>query len=88
MYRLFFLLPLLIVSACIDPQAPYRTAVRPADAGFATAVPIGHTRFSNDSLAELFADLMFDTEWGETVPELLRLEAPVSVELIGEGSAQ
>ena len=58
----------------------------PTDAAFAASVPVGHTRFSNDSLSGLFTDLVFDTEWGETVPRLLRLEAPVSVGLEGPNS--
>ena len=82
------LILVLALGACTQRTEPYRTAVRPTDAAFAAAVPVGHTRFSNQSLAELFGDLHFDTEWGEAVPELLRLNAPINVALNGPGSAQ
>lgn len=71
---------------CTMPTTRTGTEVKPLDAGFAGMVPIGHTRFSNTSLSALFTDLVFDTEWGGTIPKLLRLEAPVSVALVGQGS--
>lgn len=77
---------LICVAACAPRTVPYRTAARPNDAAYAAAVPTGHTHFSNASLAGLFTDLLFDTEWGETVPQLLRLDAPVAVALQGPGS--
>ena len=75
---------LLAASGC-STQAPVKPL--PADPAFAAGVPVGHTRFSNTSLSELFTDLVFDTEWGETIPRLLRLDAPVSVHLTGPSSA-
>ena len=84
-FRLVLLL-LFVVGACGPRTAPYQTTARPVGNAFAAAVPIGHTRFSNDSLSHLFTDLVFDTEWGASVPTLMRLDPPVNVGLVGLGS--
>ena len=52
------------------------------------AVPAGHTRYSNESLAELFVRLTHDLEWGGRRRHLIRYEGPISVGLSGPGAGR
>ena len=58
-FRTGALLTLLtsVLLACGPRTTPYATAPNPAPDNFARAVPVGNTAYSNESLANLFADL-------------------------------
>ena len=81
-----------LLSACkppVDggPAAPYRTGSQPGYPVLGGALPAGHTRYSNNSLADLFVHLTHDLEWGERRPNLVRYERPVSVGVTGSSAA-
>ncbi|MEO0821135.1 MAG: DUF2927 domain-containing protein [Pseudomonadota bacterium] len=78
-----------LLTACSPGRdAPYRATPAPQTAAFASAVPAGHTRYQNASLAIAFVGLTHDMEWGGARPHLVRYEAPVRVALEGPGSRQ
>ena len=68
------------------PAAPYRTGAQPGYPVLGGALPAGHTRYSNDSLAQAFVHLTHDLEWGERRPNLVRYERPVSVGVTGHSA--
>ena len=70
-----------VVDALKARASPHPIAVE-GDA----ALPSGHTRYSNQSLADLFVRLTHDLEWGGRRPNLVRYEAPVSVGISGPGA--
>lgn len=67
---------------------PYRTADQPSFPPFGSALPAGHTRYSNESLASVFVRLTHDLEWGGRRPHLVRYETPVSVGVTGRPAPQ
>ncbi len=72
--------------AVVVVQAAPAVAVKPAFPGLGAALPAGHTRFSNVSLARLFTSLSHDMEWGARRRNLVRYEVPISVGLEGPGA--
>lgn len=77
-----------ILGACAPQAGPYRIAPLPHDTLYAAYTPAGHTRYSNESLAEVFTELTHGMEWGASRPGLVRFEGPVTVHMTGAGSAQ
>lgn len=77
-----------LLAACSARTDPYAIAERPAEPAYGAALPAGTTAWSNDSLAEAFTMLMHRSEWGGSVPYLLRYETPVRVNLVGDGANQ
>ena len=82
------LIVLLVLSGCA--AAPEQRSLPrqvpdalPEDPAWLTGVPFGHTRYDNDSLANLFTRLAHDLEWGGRRPALVRLQQPVSVGMTG-----
>jgi hypothetical protein len=67
-------------------DAPRAPAPRPAEPGWAAALPAGHTAWDNASLARVFVRLHFDTEWGGRRTRLLRHAEPVTLAVEGEGA--
>ncbi len=72
--------------AVVAAQAAPAVAVKPAFPGLGAALPAGHTRFSNVSLARLFTNLSHDMEWGARRRNLVRYEAPISIGLKRPGA--
>ncbi|MFK7943075.1 MAG: DUF2927 domain-containing protein [Paracoccaceae bacterium] len=77
---------MLILTACGPRTGPYETAERPKTDGYLSAVPAGHTTYSNDSLAEIFTKLTQFYENGGRAPGVYRFEGPVTVDMTGPGS--
>jgi hypothetical protein len=78
----------LALSACepgITPVSNKRHAPgpQPVTPALNTATPYGSTAYDNRSLANLFVRLAHDLEWGAQRPNLVRLEAPISVGMTG-----
>ena len=84
--RILMLLGVVAVAACTVRTEPYRTAALPKTAGYASAVPAGHTGYSNRSLADLFVLLTHGLENGEFRKSLQRFEEPVNIGMTGAGS--
>lgn len=85
LHRLFLV---LLLAGCGARTEPFQSAPRPEAPGYASAVPAGGTRYSNDSIAEVFVRLTHDLEWGGSRPNLVRFEGPVTVALSGPGAQQ
>ena len=58
---------------------PQTIAERPFYAGYGEAIGAQPLRWTARSIARDFDRLMFQTEWGEPVPLLLKWEKPVTV---------
>ena len=69
-----------------EHEARYVPGAQPTQPALGTAVPAGHTRYSNESLAELFVRLTHDLEWEGRRKHLIRYEGPISVGLAGPGA--
>ena len=67
------------------PETPYTPGRLPGYPRLGAALPAGHTRYDNGSLADLVVTLAHDLEWGTTRPNLIRYEGPVRVAVTGEG---
>ena len=82
----------LLLCACMPVTSgrdkPYLAGNQPSYPTLGAALPSGHTRYSNQSLADLFVRLTHDLEWGGRRPNLVRYEAPVSVGISGPGALQ
>jgi len=87
MRRIALLIAVLCLAACAVRTEPYRTAARPDDPRYGTALPAGHTAYDNQSLADLFVLLSHGLEYGAFRPGLQRFEAPVRLGITGPGSA-
>lgn len=86
--RLFWLCCALVLTACGPRTDPYTIAKLPETDGYLSAVPAGHTRYSNESLADVFVKLTHFFENGARAPGLYRFEQPITVGLVGDGAAQ
>jgi hypothetical protein len=75
-----------LLAACAGRTEPYRTAERPTEPTYASAVPSGGTAYSNESLADLFVQLTHGLENGTSRPALQRFERPVRIGLTGDGA--
>lgn len=64
-----------------DRARPQSVTERPFYAGYGEAIGAQPVRWTARSVARDFDRLMFQTEWGETVPVLLKWEKPVTVSL-------
>lgn len=99
--RRLLLLPLLSVplalaagcmaarGAALAEQAPPPVAQPAAPPSFprlGSALPAGHTRYDNASLAKLFAVMTHEMEGRAQRPHLVRYEGPVSVGVEGPGA--
>jgi hypothetical protein len=92
---LLFLLAALAAACTSAQEGPEATvavqqvalggAAKPAFPRLGAALPAGHTRYGNASLARLFTSLTHDTEWGARRRQLVRYEEAVSVSLEGPG---
>ncbi len=83
----------LVLAACMPtgPLArdePFTAGPKPGYPQLGAALPAGHTRYSNESLANLFAKLTHGLEWGAQRRHLIRYEEPVSVGLYGAAADQ
>lgn len=81
-----------LVIAC-TPQpggdaGPFIAGHQPGFPKLGGALPAGHTRYDNASLADLLVRLTHDLEWGGRRPSLQRYEVPVRVGMTGPGSAR
>lgn len=81
---------LLLLTAAVLPVSadPYLPGAQPVQPVLGAAVPAGHTRYSNESLADLFVALTHDLEWGGRRKHLIRYEGPVSVGVSGPGAGR
>ncbi len=77
---------LLATAACGTRSEPYRVAALPDAEGYLSAVPVGHTSYSNESLVDAFIDLTHFSEDGERYLHLHRFEGPVTIAMAGEAS--
>lgn len=70
-------------STIIDPgrDRPQQLAPRPVFAGYGSAVGQQEVNWSPSTLAEDFAELMFESEWGASYDRLLRWRGSVSIAL-------
>ncbi len=66
-------------------RGPYEPGAQPLAPVLGSAVPVGTTRYSNESLADLFVTLTHDLEWGGRRKHLIRYEVPISVGVTGPG---
>jgi hypothetical protein len=62
-------------------------APKPGFPSLGSALPAGHTRFSNESLARLFAVMTHELEGRARRPHLVRYQEPISVAIEGAGAA-
>lgn len=85
--RILCVASVALLAACAGRTEPYRTAERPQEPAYASAVPAGDTAYSNESLAQLFVQLTHGLESGKSRPALQRFERPVRVGLLGDGVA-
>lgn len=65
---------------------PYLPGIQPLVPALGAGLPAGHTRYSNESLADLFVTLTHEIEWGAQRRHLIRYEGPISVGLTGPGA--
>ncbi len=86
----FALIGLLAGCAMMPPQSVYNEdnrsqpqsiTQRPFYAGYGEAIGAQPVRWTAGSIARDFDRLMFQTEWGEPVPRLLKWEKPVTISL-------
>ncbi|MEM7056135.1 MAG: DUF2927 domain-containing protein [Pseudomonadota bacterium] len=70
------------------PDKPYQVGGQPSSPALGSALPFGGTRYSNDSLADVFVRLTHDLEWGASRPHLVRYEVPISVGISGRAAGQ
>ncbi|MEM7509071.1 MAG: DUF2927 domain-containing protein [Pseudomonadota bacterium] len=82
------LILILFLAGCGARTEPFQAAPRPDAPSYTSAVPAGGTRYSNDSIADVFVRLTHDLEWGGSRPNLVRFEGPVTVALTGAGAQQ
>lgn len=89
------ILLLLALSACapisnvpLGRDGAFSVGAKPGYPKLGAALPVGSTRYSNRSLADVFVLLTHGLEWGANRPNLVRYEAPISVGLTGPGSVQ
>ena len=80
------LLAAVLPARATDLAAPYQPGAQPLAPALGSGLPAGHTRYSNDSLADLFVTLTHDLEWDGRRPNLVRYEGPVSVGMTGAGA--
>ncbi len=64
-----------------DRVQPQSITERPFYAGYGEAIGAQPVRWTARSVARDFDRLMFQTEWGDTVPVLLKWEKPVTISL-------
>ena len=88
--RALLTLSLLLLAACqpnipAGPAKPYTPGTLPGYPRLGAALPAGHTRYDNGSLADLLVTLTHDLEWGASRPHLIRYEGPISVGVVGAG---
>ena len=91
--RIAILLVMSGIAACMPvadggPDRPYVAGSQPGYPQLGAALPAGHTRYENASLAALFVRLTHDLEWGARRPNLVRYEQPVSVGVTGPTAVQ
>lgn len=87
--RLFALLALAFAVAApagAAGQGPYQPGAQPLAPALGLALPAGDTRYSNESLADLFVTLTHELEWGARRRHLIRYEGPISVGITGPGA--
>lgn len=80
----------LLLAGCADAlgtTGPRLPVERPLEPALYSALPAGHTRYSHDSLADLFVRLTLESEWGAARKGLVRYEVPVVVGLEGRGAS-
>lgn len=70
------------------PDKPYQAGGLPISPTLGSAIPFGGTRYSNQSLADLFVRLTHDLEWGGSRPHLIRYERPITVGVSGRAATQ
>lgn len=70
------------------PDKPYQAGGQPTAPPLGGALPYGGTRYSNDSLTDVFVRLTHDLEWGASRPHLIRYEGPVKVGISGRAAGQ
>ena len=80
---------LLALAACgptvpTGPAQPYSPGARPPAPALGAAVPAGHTRYDNRTLADLLVKLTHDLEWGAARPHLVRYEGPIKLTVTGD----
>ncbi len=71
-----------------DRSAPQSLTQRPNFLGYGEAIGTQPVRWTAESLVRDFDRLMFQTEWGDPVPVLLKWEKPVTVSLASDELAQ
>lgn len=88
MQKLVRLLLVSLLAACGPQGGPvagkrHAPGPLPSVPSLNAATPYGSTVWDNGTLAQLFVHLTHDLEWGGARPNLVRLEAPISIGITG-----